>query len=158
MTDEQILKRLAEIEGKKQTVSEYETKVETCARKGIPSWTEDDEKKWEAEGWEYCDELFWRDDYTDNYTWRRKLSEPRVYWLWNPLERWEDCGPLVEKYQVDTMWNPSDLNAWDEERGLIWEAEIHDYSDPKEYKWVCSAQDPDLKRAICLSVIEANGG
>lgn len=119
MTDEQILKRMAEIEG----------------------W--------------YVEEILghvrlWVDE---NF-----CKSGDTYGIVDPLTNWSDLGPLIEKYKIGVDWLPSDLNAWDEERGLKWEAEIWDYSDPEKYKWVCSAQDKSLPHAICLAIIEANGG
>jgi hypothetical protein len=52
----------------------------------------------------------------------------QFFQLWNPLERWEDCGQLAEKHGVH-------ISAG--ERG-----------DP----------DPEIKRAICLEIIEAHDG
>ena len=99
MTNEEILKRLAEIEGARL--------MNAGSRL----------------------QRYWKYD---------KYGEDRP---WNPLERWEDCGPLVEKYSLMIL-APINRDAW------------------------CvfpvfgghPVRDEDLKRAICLAVIEANGG
>ena len=89
----------------------------------------------------------------DDFFWCRTCNEFKD---WNPLENWADLGPLIEKYKVDTFWNPSDLDGLDDERGLYWETEIYDYSDPNEYKVRSSANHPSLPHAICLAIIEAH--
>ena len=83
-------------------------------------------------------------------------ESPEGFSDWNPLTKWSDLGPLIEKHKVDTLWNPSDLDALDDERGLYWETEIYDYSDPNEYKVRSSANHPSLPHAICLAIIEAH--
>jgi len=55
--------------------------------------------------------------------------------LWfDPLTSWLDCGPLQESHDV---WTESDGDGW------------HGICDG------CRSTDPDLKRAICLAIIES---
>ena len=55
--------------------------------------------------------------------------------LWfNPLDSWLCCGPLQESHDV---WTESDGDGW------------HGICDG------CHSTDPDLKRAICLAIIES---
>lgn len=115
MTDEGILKRLAEIEG------------------------------WEWSPLSEC----WKG--AKIVGGQSRGTEPK-----NPLNNWSDLGPLIEKHKVDIFWNPSDLDALDDERGLYWETEIFDYSDPHEYKVRSSANHKSLPHAICLAIIEAH--
>lgn len=73
---------------------------------------------------------------------------------WNPLERWEDCGPLVEKYAT----HPEHHNEWGFCQCLTTEGDYRWSVDFRGGDFAVSVMDPDLKRAICLAIIEAHGG
>jgi len=57
---------------------------------------------------------------------------------WNPLTNWSDCGPLQDKHHVCTNRPRLDQNRWS-----AWIGEE-------------TAKDDDLKRAICLAIVEAH--
>ena len=73
--------------------------------------------------------------------------EPGRY-FWNPLISWNDCGPLLEKYTVDTIWDWGE----NEYRVVFWK----ESDDISTMTTVATVHDPDLKRAICLAIIEAH--
>lgn len=58
--------------------------------------------------------------------------------IWNPLLYWSDCGPLIEKYQLDIEW--AEIN-W----------HVMKWPDTDYY-----VKDPDLKRCICMAIVEAH--
>jgi len=64
--------------------------------------------------------------------------------IWNPLESWSDCGPLVEKYKPDITWVD-----WDEQQKTWVNALVH--MSPRDV----DIEHLDLKRAICLAIIES---
>ena len=139
MTDAEILTRLAEIEGKAPCITTHEEKWETTGRKHGGWWGDKEEKEWEAEGWVYDEDSFFRDDHTDNYCWKRELPEPKVYWSWNPLTNWSDLGPLIEKHKTYIEWHES-IQAWDADI-LVGPGYVRNAS---------------LPHAICLAIIEAH--
>ena len=96
MNDEQILRKLAEIEGKPYLHGDAITD-------DTPAF------KWAADNGHF----------------------------WNPLTNWSDCGPLVEKYELCMVLNPD----------RVWECGPSDNFQTTE--------DLDLKRAICLAIIES---
>ena len=144
VTDEEILEKIAEIEGKAPCITTHEEKWETTGRKHGGWWGDKEEKEWEAEGWVYDEDSFFRDDHTDNYCWKRELPEPKVYWSWNPLTNWSDLGPLVEKYIVTLEVIPTGDDPIGPD-GSAWEAIV---SQPVSHE--------SIHHAICLAIIEAH--
>ena len=70
-----------------------------------------------------------------------KFPRPDLYW--NPLKYWRDCGPLIERHNVD---------IFDAGTAEIW----HIQNDGSAGDLLARVYDPNLKRAICLAIIEAH--
>jgi len=75
---------------------------------------------------------------TDSYA-PKNHTDKRPFW--NPLTNWSDCGPLQEQLIRDG-W----LFVFLKDEGIFM------LSSRKHNKAV---QDPDLKRAICLAIVES---
>ena len=78
----------------------------------------------------------------------KTYSDTTISIVWNPLTRWQDLGPLIEKYEPTMM-----KIAAEGVPGTDHFVEV-DY-------WSVHIKGPDVKReslphAICLAIIEAN--
>lgn len=102
MSEDRI--RLAKFVGIKPKLIEYEYKILTNSRKGVGP-ADDYFDKPLSDIWENVEDKFWRDDYTDNYTFRRKLDIPEEQWPnFDPFKSANDCELLIRALNDKDWW------------------------------------------------------